>query len=104
MGESATIACQPGTFKGESNRHSHNFCINQLPHKNEVVWRVITKTDDVSNITFNVKEHYTYKEDEVRFENIKDGMITEYSPYRNLYVTDVRNVTGHFIVRVETME
>ncbi len=104
MGEVATIACQPNTFKGEVNRNSHNFCVNQLPHLNKLKWHIITKTEEDTDITFDVKQHHTYKADDVKFENIKNGSITPYFAYRNLYVSEARNVTGHFIVRVESIE
>ncbi|WP_162145085.1 hypothetical protein [Cellulosilyticum lentocellum] len=104
MGEAATVACQPMTFQGEESRHSNNFCVNQLPHKDKLLWHIITKTDTDTEIRFNVKEHHTYKEDDLRFENIQNGTITPYYAYRNLYISEVKNVTGHFIVRVEAID
>lgn len=104
MGEAATVACQPTIFLGEESRHSNDFCVNQLPHKDKLLWHIITKTEADTEICFNVKEHHTYKEDELRFENIYNGKITPYYAYRNLYISEVKNVTGHFIVRAEAID
>lgn len=104
MREAATVACQPTTFSGEESRHSNNFCVNQLPHKDRLLWHIITKTEADTKICFNVKQHHSYKEDEIRFENIYDGKVTPYYAYRNLYISEVKNATGHFIVRVEAVD
>lgn len=104
MREAATIGCQPTTILGEEGRHSNNFCVNQLPHRNQLRWHIISKTEADTAICFNVKEHYNYKEDEMRFENIYNGKITPYYAYRNLYISEVKNATGHFIVRVESID
>lgn len=103
MGKSANIACQPQEIRDYASRHSNDFCIIQLPNLGKLIWHIITVNKD-EDICFNVKEHHTYKEDTLRFENIKDGMITPYAPYRNLYIADVKNATGHFVVRVEAWE
>lgn len=101
MGPSANIACQPHEHHEYASRHSNDFCIIQLPNHGKLIWHVISKIEDDNEICFNVKEHHTYKEDSLRFENIHEGSITSYFPYRNLYIADVKNATGHFVVRVE---
>lgn len=101
MGPSANIACQPHAYQECTSRHSNDFNIIQLPNEGKLIWHIITQTEEDTEISFNVKEHYTYKEDSLRFENIKEGTITEYLPYRNLYIADVKNATSHFVVRVE---
>lgn len=104
MGESTNIACQPQEFAQYDGRHSNDFCIIQIPNSIKLIWRIITLTKEDTEICFNVKEHHTYKEDSMRFESIKDGTVTNYMPYRNLYIADVKNATGHFVVRVEAYE
>lgn len=104
MGQSAYIACMPMPKLGEEGRHSNNFCVNQLPHLEHLKWHVITTSGEDQGVSFNVKEHYTYKENEMRFEHIKEGSITPYVPYRNLYIADAQDIRGHFIVRVEACE
>ncbi len=104
MSATANIGCVPVGKGNEENRHSHNFNIIQLPKKGRLLWRVITNTGENGDICFNVKEHYTYKEDKLRYENMKNGMITEYAPYRNLYIADVQNANQHFVVQVEAVE
>ena len=101
MGPSANIACQPRAHHEYASRHSNDFCIIQLPNQGKLIWHVISQLEGDHEISFNVKEHHTYKEDSLRFENIKEGTVTGYAPYRNLYIADVQNATGHFVVRVE---
>ena len=101
MGVSANISCQPHAHPEYASRHSNDFCIIQLPNEGKIIWHVISQTEEDKKISFSVKEHHTYKEDSLRFENIREGSITSYFPYRNLYIADVKNATGHFIVRVE---
>lgn len=104
MGPSANIACQPQPHHEYASRHSNDFCIIQLPNKGKLIWHIISQIEEDREICFNVKEHHTYKEDSLRFENIKEGSVTSYEPYRNLYISDVRNATGHFVVRVEAYQ
>lgn len=104
MGPSANIACQPHVHQEYASRHSNDFCIIQLPKEGKLIWHVISQTEEDAEISFNVKEHHTYKEDSLRFENISEGTVTEYLPYRNLYIADVKHATGHFVVRVEAYE
>lgn len=104
MGGSANIACQPKEVQQYATRHSNDFCIIQLPNSGKLIWHIISLTEEDTDICFNVKEHHTYKEDSMRFENIKNGTVTDYMPYRNLYIADVKNATGHFVVRVEAYE
>lgn len=102
MGKTANIACQPHRINEDSPRHSHNFNIIQLSGVEKLIWYVVSlNEEEKENIRFCVKEHYTYKDDEMRFEEIKNGTITDYMPYRNLYIADVKNAKGHFVVRVE---
>ncbi len=101
MGEAAIIACQPKPLTENETRHSNNFCVNQLPHLKYLRWSIITLTEGDNNICFHVKEHHACREDALRFEDIRHGAITPYFAYRNLYISEVRNATGHFIVRVE---
>lgn len=104
MGESATIACQPQELTTYATRHSNDFCTTQIPKAKQLIWHIITINDEKAAICFNVKEHHTYKEDTMRFTNIKDGTITEYQTYRNLYIADVKHATSYFIVRVEAYQ
>lgn len=104
MGESTSIGCQPQGQQQDTERHSNDFSIIQLPKSGRLIWHIITLTDEATAICFNVKEHHTYKEDSLRFQNIKDGTVTDYMPYRNLYIANVKNATGYFIVRVEACE
>lgn len=104
MRPSANIACQPHANQEYISRHSNDFCIIQLPNEGKLIWHIISQVEENQKISFNVKEHHTYKEDSLRFENIREGTITEYAPYRNLYIADVENAMGHFIVRVEAYE
>ena len=105
MGETATIGCAPMALEEEVKRHSNDFSVNQLPHTAKLRWHIITKHDaDNTGIRFNVKEHHTYKDDDLRFENIGHGSVTPYHAYRNLYISDVENAPGYFIVKVEAYE
>lgn len=104
MKPSANIACQPNAHHEYEGRHSNDFCIIQLPNEGQLIWHVVSKTEGDNQICFDVKEHHTYKEDSIRFADIKEGSITPYFPYRNLYIADVKNAKGHFIVRVEAYE
>lgn len=104
MGASANIACQPEQNHEYGGRHSNDFCINQIPNKGKLIWHIISYKESNPNISFSVKEHHTYKEDSLRFANIKEGTVTSYEPYRNLYIADVNHATGHFVVRVEAYE
>lgn len=96
---STNIACAPNQNENYLGRHSNDFSIIQMPHNKRLIWHVISNREEP--IEFNVKEHHTYKEDSLRFEHIKDGTITEYMPYRNLYVADAKHAKGYFVVRVE---
>ncbi|MBE6024175.1 MAG: hypothetical protein E7231_13435 [Cellulosilyticum sp.] len=104
MKPSANIACQPKENHEYKSRHSNDFCIIQLPNDGKLIWHVISQVPQDTEISFNVKEHHTYKEDSLRFIDIKEGSVTPYFPYRNLYIADVKNATGHFVVRVEAYE
>lgn len=104
MNGTANIACQPDIYQPNTCRHSNDFCIIQIPNAKQLIWHIITLNEKDQGISFNVNEHHTYKDDSVRFEKISNGTITEYKPYRNLYIANVENATGHFIVRVEPYE
>ena len=103
MGETTTVASQPIVEEGMEMRASRNFCVNQLMNKGKLKWHVISAVGDEC-ITFDVKQvdpDHTYP---VRFEHITDGAVTEYLPYRNLYISNPQNASGYFMVRVEVCE
>ncbi|PHV69439.1 hypothetical protein CS063_15685 [Sporanaerobium hydrogeniformans] len=103
MGETTTVASLPKGEDGEEKRASVNFDIVGLPKRGNLLWRVITMMGD-EDIYFDVRQQCAKGVDEVRFKKIKNGTITPYVPYRNLYVSDPQNATGHFIVRIEACE
>lgn len=101
MGEATTIACEPTAQEGKEKRASQNFATNQLSNTGKLIWHVITKTERDTHICFNVQQECAVGEDIIKFENIKDGTITPYEALRNLYISDPKNATGYFMVRVE---
>ncbi len=103
MGETTIVASLPRGEEGEEKRSSVNFDTTGLSKKGRLLWRVITMMGD-EDICFDVKQQGAKGPDPIRFEKIKDGTITPYMAYRNLYVSDPQNATGHFIVRVEACE
>lgn len=105
MEATANIACIPKPWPGQADRFSFNFCTVQLTHYKFLKWHIISRMkDDTDKIRFNVKEQGPLAQNLLRFKDIQDKSITPYVPYRNLYIADVENATGHFIVRVEPVE
>ena len=103
MGVAITIACLPYNEEGYEERSSRNFGINQLPNEGHLKWQVISKVGDM-DIWFDVKQKGPNDTVVTRYEQIKNGTITEYEALRNLYIANPRNATGHFLVRVESCE
>lgn len=102
MKETTTIACQPKPQVEGKDRFSQNFSTNQLPDTGHLKWHVLSKMEGDTDISFNVRQECSLEKIELRFKNISDGAITPYVAYRNLYISDVQNATGHFIVCVES--
>lgn len=103
MGVATTIACVPVGEEGEDQRSSRNFCVNHLPHERHLVWHIISQVGD-NNISFDVKQKGPAGINVLKYENITDGMLTDYEALRNLYIANPQNATGHFMVRIEACE
>lgn len=102
MGETVTITCAPKPMEG-TERVSFNFSTIQLPKTKYLKWHITTKTDDVTNIRFMVKQQYEGKH-VVKYAEIRDGSTIAYEGIRNLYIASPENVTGYFLVSVEAVE
>ena len=103
MGIAITIACLPYGEEGQERRSSRNFSVNQLPNEGHLKWQVISRVGD-TEIYFDVKQKGPNNTNITRYEQIRNGTITDYEALRNLYIANPRNATGHFLVRVESCE
>lgn len=102
MGDIATVASQP-YVEGQEERASRNFCTVQLEKTKKLKWHIISAIGD-ENICVDVRQIDIAQNYPIRFENITNGTITNYEAYRNLYISNPRNATGYFMVRVESVE
>lgn len=99
MHEIITVACEV-SGKNEQKRVSRNFETCYFEPVKFMKWHIISMMGD-EGIIVDIQQVGAHGISSLKYPNITNGAIMPYESIRNLYVSNPRNNTGHFIIRLE---